>query len=152
MAESLPLAHRRLREAQVFRRDSIQRDEQVVVRLQLDVIAGGCRTIQDHAREIISVRHTQIFDESVQSLLHCCLNHLSFCVLRILTERSLGLPTSAGATAAEAAATTAGTAKATAESSATSAESTTTPTTATKAAAPTAASAAAAEIAEQIRQ
>jgi hypothetical protein len=31
MAQPLPLAHRRLRDAQIFGRDPMQRDEQVVV-------------------------------------------------------------------------------------------------------------------------
>ncbi len=56
MAQSLPLAHRRLRLAQIFRRDAVQGDEKVVVRTQLVVIAGRGRSIQNHRREISSVR------------------------------------------------------------------------------------------------
>src|SRR5215213_6680984 len=54
MAQTLPFARWRLGLAQVFRRDVIQRDEQVVIRTQFDVIAGCGRTIQYDGREIVS--------------------------------------------------------------------------------------------------
>src|ERR1041385_1780899 len=67
MAQPLPLAHRRLRLSQIFGRDALQCDQEVVVGAQFNVIAGCGRSIQDYASKVIAVRRTQIVDESFES-------------------------------------------------------------------------------------
>ncbi len=75
MAQPLPLTHRRLRLAQVFRRDAVQRDQDVVVGAQLDVIARSGRAVEHDRGEVCSVRCAQILDESLESFFYSSLNH-----------------------------------------------------------------------------
>src|SRR5215510_2258695 len=107
MAQSLPLAHRRLRLAQIFRRDPMQCDQNVVIRAQLDVIAGRSRTVQDHTRQIVPVRRTQILNQSTQRFLYSRVNHLPSSSRASTTEITSSItPSANAATAAKASATT----------------------------------------------
>src|SRR5215475_1573825 len=75
MAQPLPLTHRCLCLAQIFGRDAIERDQDVVIGTEFDVIAR-CRGAVEHDRsEVCSMRRAQILDESVQCFLYYSLSH-----------------------------------------------------------------------------
>ena len=65
MAQTLPLAHWRLRQTQVFGSNAVQSDQQIVVRPQFDVIARRRRAIENHRSEIVAVGRMQVFDKTV---------------------------------------------------------------------------------------
>src|SRR6185369_11264791 len=75
MAQPLPFTHRRLCLAQVFRRDALERDQDVVVRAQLDVIACSGRAVEHDRSEVRSMRRAQILDQSLQSFLYYSFDH-----------------------------------------------------------------------------
>src|ERR1044071_1353929 len=70
VAQALPLAHRRLCLAQVFRRDAVERDQYVVIGAQLDVIACRRGAVEHDRGEVCSMRRAQILDESVECFLY----------------------------------------------------------------------------------
>src|SRR5690349_23743621 len=63
--------------AQIFRRDAIESDQDVVIGAQLDVIARRRRAVEHDRGEVCSMCRAQILDESVECFLYHSLNHRS---------------------------------------------------------------------------
>src|SRR5258706_4319400 len=68
-----PIAHRLMRQTQILRGDSIQNNQQVVIRAQLYMIAGRNGSVQNYRGKILAVRRAQFIDEAVE----CCVNLVS---------------------------------------------------------------------------
>ena len=54
-----------VRLTKVFGSDSVQRDQQVVVRAKLNMITSRCGAVENHRGEVFSVSRAQILNETV---------------------------------------------------------------------------------------
>src|SRR5258706_10115221 len=82
-----PIAHRLMRQTQILRGDSIQNNQQVVIRAQFYMIAGRNGSVENYRGKILAVRRAQFIDEAVE----CCVNLVSHSISEAISGSGRGI-------------------------------------------------------------